>query len=255
MQEAWWFPWFISWGGLAFDAGIVPLLFSRPLRLPFGVAGSLMFNGMNKTMFGIGIFQYAMLGSLLLIFEPCFFARLLRLADATAATPFFAPLEGYRAPRWHWWWFVPLPPTDASRYGAAKASDVAGGATPLTSAEAELGGRRSPAPRHAALSWRETAVVGFVGSMIAFHVAYPLRRFILYPAGVSWHEEGHLGAWHMKLRSKHGWVVLLAEEVSTASRARVPPYVHPVTGHTPSAACPKPHAILHELRCATRRAG
>ena len=90
MQEAWWFPWFISWGGLAFDAGIVPLLFSRPLRLPFGVAGSLMFNGMNKTMFGIGIFPYAMLGSLLLIFEPCFFARLLRLADATAATPFFA---------------------------------------------------------------------------------------------------------------------------------------------------------------------
>ena len=28
------------------------------------------------------------------------------------------------------------------------------------------------------------------------------------------HEEGHLSAWHMKLRTKRGWTILVAEEAN-----------------------------------------
>lgn len=73
--------------------------------------------------------------------------------------------------------------------------------------EARRGGRGGRA-----LGWAQCGVLLFVGGFCTFHSLYPLRHFALYPAGVSWHEEGHLGAWHMKLRSKHGWVALVAEE-------------------------------------------
>jgi hypothetical protein len=92
----------------------------------------------------------------------------------------------YTPPRWHRWLMLPMmPPRDALP-------------------EARRGSR--------ALGWAQCSVLLFVGGFCTFHLLYPLRHFALYPAGVSWHEEGHLGAWHMKLRSKHGWVALVAEE-------------------------------------------
>ena len=72
--------------------------------------------------------------------------------------------------------------------------------------------RMAPITPNRALGWAQCSVLLFVGGFCTFHLLYPLRHFALYPAGVSWHEEGHLGAWHMKLRSKHGWVALVAEE-------------------------------------------
>ena len=73
-----------------------------------------------------------------------------------------------------------------------------------------------------ALGWAQCGVLLFVGGFCTFHLLYPLRHFALYPAGVSWHEEGHLGAWHMKLRSKHGWVALVAEERNGKRTVYVP---------------------------------
>ena len=46
-------------------------------------------------------------------------------------------------------------------------------------------------------------VLGFLVAYLGFQALFPLRHF-LYPGRVSWTEEGHAFAWHMKLRGKHG---------------------------------------------------
>lgn len=57
--------------------------------------------------------------------------------------------------------------------------------------------------RPASLRLQQYALLGFVGLFLAFNVFYPLRHFV-YPERVSWTEEGHRFAWHMKLRDKDG---------------------------------------------------
>ena len=51
-------------------------------------------------------------------------------------------------------------------------------------------------------SW---AVLAFLMVYVSWQLFLPLRHW-LYPGNVSWTEEGHLYAWHMKLRSKSGRV-------------------------------------------------
>jgi len=50
---------------------------------------------------------------------------------------------------------------------------------------------------------------------VTFHVLWPLRGQLLLPPHVSWHEEGHIGAWNMKLRTKHGVVIYDFEVIDT----------------------------------------
>ena len=73
-----------------------------------------------------------------------------------------------------------------------------------------------------------------LGIHFALQCFLPLRHF-LYPGNVSWTEEGHNFAWHMKLRDKQGvakftviekatgeeWEVDLFEYLTTIQRARV----------------------------------
>ena len=49
-------------------------------------------------------------------------------------------------------------------------------------------------------SW---AVLAFLAVYVSWQLLLPLRHW-LYPGNVNWTEEGHLYAWHMKLRSKSG---------------------------------------------------
>ena len=51
-------------------------------------------------------------------------------------------------------------------------------------------------------SW---VVLAFLALYVSWQLFLPLRHW-LYPGNVSWTEEGHLYAWHMKLRSKSGRV-------------------------------------------------
>jgi hypothetical protein len=46
-------------------------------------------------------------------------------------------------------------------------------------------------------------IVGLLAAYAVFHMLLPLRHY-LYPGNVSWTEEGHNFAWHMKLRTKRG---------------------------------------------------
>jgi hypothetical protein len=67
--------------------------------------------------------------------------------------------------------------------------------------------------------WRAYSVpqrllLGFVAAYVAVHVAVPTRHFFLYQGNPSWSEEGHLAAWHMMLRSKHGGAVQAQVECS-----------------------------------------
>jgi hypothetical protein len=52
---------------------------------------------------------------------------------------------------------------------------------------------------------RRAAVLGFLGVFALIEIAAPVRHW-LYPGDVSWTEEGHRFAWHMKLRTKRGSV-------------------------------------------------
>ena len=209
----WWYPWFIAWGGMAYDGGIVFLLFSRRIR-PLSFPAAMTFNFMNKLMFNIGIFPYAMLGSLVLYLPPDLFGAVvvfLRTPPQKWATDAAAVMAAYPQTVWHWWWFVPEAPP----------------APPPTAAADAHHQRGAPPPP---LTWRQKLLFVYIGSFCVFHALYPLRHFAIYPKGVSWHEEGHLGAWHMKLRSKHGWLVLVATEADGSRRA-YPPLQDPFIGH------------------------
>lgn len=56
------------------------------------------------------------------------------------------------------------------------------------------------------LSAPQKLVVGLLAVYMGFHLIFPLRHY-LYPGNVSWTEEGHNFAWHMKLRTKTGEAV------------------------------------------------
>ena len=60
-------------------------------------------------------------------------------------------------------------------------------------------------------------VAGLLAAYLAVQLLFPLRHY-LYPGNVSWTEEGHNFAWHMKLRTKVGEAVFIV--------------THPATGQT-----------------------
>ena len=53
------------------------------------------------------------------------------------------------------------------------------------------------------LSGSQKLVVGLLAAYLVVQLLFPLRHY-LYPGNVSWTEEGHNFAWHMKLRTKGG---------------------------------------------------
>ena len=183
ISHAWWFPWMIAWGGCAFDAFIVPILFSRPLRLLLGFPGALCFNMMNKCMFNIGIFPYAMLASLTLFLEPDFFGHLLRRALGGAPTVLdpLEPFESYRPLRWHPWWFIlqlPQPPPRSSspshdaELGTERPADAGTMAETMSHRELQLRKEHSSDGLHPPtrkLSWQEAALLASLSSYVAFH--------------------------------------------------------------------------------------
>lgn len=57
---------------------------------------------------------------------------------------------------------------------------------------------------------------------LALQIAIPLRHF-LYPGNVSWTEEGHLFAWHMKLRDKEGTIGFVVTHRATGQVEHVDP--------------------------------
>ena len=130
-----------------------------------GFAGALAFNMTNKTLMSIGVFPYAMIWSLVIFLPPGSIDRYLGLLAARAGRACAPP---------------GLAPAPASPPGP--------------------GARTAPGPAGLRRVFGPVFVCAFVG----FHVLWPIRGQLLMPPHVSWHEEGHIGAWNMKLRTKVG---------------------------------------------------
>lgn len=61
---------------------------------------------------------------------------------------------------------------------------------------------------------------GFIGVYLALQLLIPLRHW-LYPGPVSWTEEGHRFAWHMKLRNKESRIEMKVIDPNTGETWRV----------------------------------
>lgn len=57
---------------------------------------------------------------------------------------------------------------------------------------------------------------------MAFQLLFPFRH-LLFPGVVSWTEEGHRFAWHMKLRRKHSFIAIHAQDPATGRRWNIDP--------------------------------
>ena len=63
-------------------------------------------------------------------------------------------------------------------------------------------------------------VILFLIIYCAFQILMPFRHW-LYPGNVSWTEEGHRWAWHMKLRSKRGYISFVVKNPETGEEKQV----------------------------------
>jgi hypothetical protein len=162
-----WAIYLFSYGGLSYDLAVAPLLLWHRTR-PWMFALTLFFHFSNKLLFSIGVFPYFSIAASLLFFDPDWPRRVWRGLRGLAARAGLArPAEA--------------PPMSES---------VAAGMAAATTA----GSSFTPGQRR---------VLWLAGAYFTVQVLMPLRHW-LYPGNVSWTEEGHNFAWHMKLRDKKG---------------------------------------------------
>jgi len=173
----WWFPWIIAWTGMGYDLLISPLLLWKKTRFFIGFPGAIFFNCSNKLMFNIGVFPFAMIASLVLFLDPDHPAK--------------------------WWHVIITPPPPP---GSGQTSQ-------FESYEFDKDDKKYDRHPPGKKNYKRFVLI-FVFGFLLFHTLYPLRHFFLYKSNPSWTEEGHTGAWHMKLRSKWGWIHLEFHEAN-----------------------------------------
>jgi len=76
-----------------------------------------------------------------------------------------------------------------------------------------------------ALTKQQKIVLGLLATYLVVQLLMPLRHF-LYPGNVSWTEEGHNFAWHMKLRTKRGEALFIITHPPTGQTWTVKPEEH-----------------------------
>jgi vitamin K-dependent gamma-carboxylase len=105
-------------------------------------------------------------------------------------------------------------------------------------------------------TFKQKLIAGLLAAYLVVQFLLPLRHF-LYPGNVSWTEEGHNFAWHMKLRTKRGDAVFTVTHPPTGETWTIDPedYLEPRQVTKMST---KPDMILqfsHYLAEAKRREG
>jgi len=163
-----WVPLVLSWCGFLYDSAIVPLLLWRRSR-PFAYALVVVFHGLTRAFFEIGMFPFIMV---------------------TATTLFFAP----DWPRRLW----------ARVTGAAADAPAGSAATTTSSMPAGRLARLLAGPRALVaglLSPTRIAVVVVVWCTV--HVLLPLRTFAI-GHDVLWDETGMRWSWRVMVREKSG---------------------------------------------------
>src|ERR1044072_3111076 len=86
-------------------------------------------------------------------------------------------------------------------------------------------------------------VIGLLAAYLAVQVILPLRHY-LYPGNVSWTEEGHNFAWHMKLRTKTGEAVFTVTHPQSGQTWTIKPDEY-LKSHQVMKMITKPDLILH----------
>lgn len=158
----------------------------------FAFTAAVLFNLLNAVIFEIGIFPWLMLGALLIYFPPDSARRFARAFMSSGED------------------FDSVEPS------------------PAASVKSE------PVAEKANLSWLSSGqkvVAGLLAVYFVVQLLLPLRHHV-YPGNVSWTEEGHNFAWHMKLRTKG------SEAVFTVT--------HPASGRTWTIE-PKDYLESHQL--------
>lgn len=79
----------------------------------------------------------------------------------------------------------------------------------------------SVSPKPARMNRRDAVLFAGLGVYFALQLVLPMRH-LLFPGDPSWTEEGHNLAWHMKLRSKDGFIALFASDPSTGTTRQIP---------------------------------
>uniref|UniRef100_A0A061SAH3 Vitamin k-dependent gamma-carboxylase n=1 Tax=Tetraselmis sp. GSL018 TaxID=582737 RepID=A0A061SAH3_9CHLO len=204
------FPWFIAWSGMLFDLVIAFLLFYRKTRYIIAFPAAVFFNTCNKIMFNIGVFPLMMIASLILFLEPHHPAQLVA---------HILRRKAYGLP-------------DRSEDGS------------LDGDSDKLNKPRAHERRFGPLTARQWWTAIFFTSFCTFHALFPLRHFVLYRSNPSWTEEGHFGAWHMKLRSKRGSTVLIIEEMNGMKHMLAPAEDNFVNNAQKRKLEDKPHVLL-----------
>ena len=99
-------------------------------------------------------------------------------------------------------------------------------------------------------------VVGLLAAYLAVQLVFPLRHY-LYPGNVSWTEEGHNFAWHMKLRTKDGDAVFTVTHPQSGQTWTINPESY-LKSHQVTKMTTKPDLVLqfsHYLAEEKRREG
>jgi len=93
------------------------------------------------------------------------------------------------------------------------------------------------------LSTSQKLVLGLLAAYLAVQIILPLRHY-LYPGNVSWTEEGHNFAWHMKLRTKTGEAVFTVTHPQSGQTWTIKPEEY-LKSHQVMKMITKPDLILH----------
>ena len=108
------------------------------------------------------------------------------------------------------------------------------------SAEPKTIPERSSCP---SLSASQKLVAGLLAAYLVVQLLFPLRHH-LYPGNVSWTEEGHNFAWHMKLRTKVGEAVFTVTHPQSGQSWIIKPEDY-LKSHQLMKVITKPDLILH----------
>lgn len=106
------------------------------------------------------------------------------------------------------------------------------------------------------LSTSQKLVAGLLAAYFVVQLVLPLRHY-LYPGNVSWTEEGHNFAWHMKLRTKGGKAVFTVTDPGSGQTWTIDPGDY-LERHQVTKVITKPDLILlfaHHLAEEKRREG
>ena len=106
------------------------------------------------------------------------------------------------------------------------------------------------------LTTSQKVVAGVLAAYLVVQLLFPLRHY-LYPGNVSWTEEGHNFAWHMKLRTKSGQAVFNVTHPGSGQTWTIKPEDH-LKSHQLMKVITKPDLLVlfgHYLAEVKRREG